>query len=141
MSYDDPLDGRNGNLPDGYLLQPREVQKAYEELLEISQSVEFRKKFSETFSTAYGTEVLEWLLAALRFDMTAFTGNAYTNYNCALKDFGGMLFNMVIEANPELASTLLMRKHDAMVRAQRDRMAKLEKRIKEEENASAHNAQ
>lgn len=134
MSFDDPLDGRADGLPNDYLLQPREVQKAYEELLAISESVEFRKKFSDVFSSKHGIEVLEWLLAALRFDMTAFTGNAYTNYYCALKDFGGMLFNMVIEANPELAGKMLTRKHEAMVRHQNSRQAQLEQRIREEEN-------
>ena len=134
MSHKDPLEDReDGLFSDQYLMQPKAVEEAMNKLREMASEQDFRRKLSATFSSDDGIEVLEWMLESLRVHATAFTGNAYTNYNCALKDFGGMLYDLVLHANPILACRLTKRRYERSRRADLDVQARLESFIKKEE--------
>lgn len=131
MQHDDPLaDKAFGHQ---YELAPKAAEQAQRRLLEIAQEVEFRKKLSSTFGTEQGLDVLEWMLEAMRLHATAFTGNAYTNYNCALKDFAGQLFDLVMHANPVLACRLIQRRFERGNAERVETQKQLEEAIRQEE--------
>jgi len=134
MSHVDPLADREVDLfSNEYLMKPRAVEEAMKKLREMGDEQDFRRKISETFSSKAGLDVLEWLLESLRIHATAFTGNAYTNYNCALKDFAGELHDLVLHANPILAFRLTKRRYIRSRNADLDVQARLESFIQEEE--------
>jgi hypothetical protein len=132
MSHQDPLETRPDILSNEYLMRPKDVEQAQAQLMEMAKEEEFRRKLSATFSNDDGFEVLEWILEALRMHQTAFTGNAYTNYNCALKDFAGMLHDLVLHSNPILAFRLVKSRYERSRYQELDMRAQLEKLIEEE---------
>jgi hypothetical protein len=133
MSHQDPLAEQSTDLySQEYLMRPKDVEEAQRKLMAMSQEVEFRKKLAETFGTKHGFEVLEWLLETMRLHQTAFTGNAYTNYNCALKDFAGMLHDLVVHANPVLAYRLIKARYERSRNTDLEVVRRLEEIIKEE---------
>lgn len=132
MSHQDPLANETNILSNEYLMRPKDVEEAQAKLMEMGKEEEFRRKLSSTFSSPDGFEVLEWLLEAMRLHHTAFTGNAYTNYNCALKDFAGMLHDLVVHSNPVLAFRLIKSRYERSRYVDLDVRAQLEKLIEEE---------